>query len=96
MATYVPDLFQLEKARAKKSFILVVEGKDWNNDIFVKWETYAQKKALSFTNVQGIGHDAKREMFKDMVYWIAMKAPSIDLVLEYAKKNPDVRMRIYL
>lgn len=92
---YSPSADQLDKARAKDSFIFVIYG-NYNNDIFNAWEKYAQKKGILFTNTVGIGHDPKREMCRDMAYWIKFKAPGPDAVLQYAYKNPELKMKIFI
>jgi hypothetical protein len=94
MAGFIPDKAQLEKARAKNSFILVVNG-NYNNKVYDAWENYMFKKGITLSNVSGALQDPKRDSFKAITYWVKYKAPNIDLIMAYAKKYPDL-MQIFI
>lgn len=90
---YAPTPETLEKARSKGSFILALQG-NYENRVYDKFEAWAGKNGLAFVNVVGIQKNVKLDSFKFMAYWIKMQYA--DLVTDYAKANPKIRMAIYL
>ena len=92
---FVPDKAQIEKARLKNSFVLVVNGK-YDNNIYNKWEEYMFKNGITLSNVSGWLNSPKKDSFKAITYWVKYKAPNIDLILSYAKKHPEADMQIFV